>query len=397
MKRIVIVSNFCGRIDGSLNDRFVYIAEMLAATGRYDVELIASDFVHHTKKHQRIDNPEAFRSTVTLCHEPGYTSHKSLKRLYSHRIWGKNVLRHIKSRPNPDIVYCAIPSLTAAHELADYCKAHDIKFVVDVQDLWPEATFMLIKNKLIQKMSVPMAKYINSAYSKADAIVAVSETYVERAKRVNTKQVPTASVFLGNDAERFFNARDRYKNENSDFTIGYIGTLGYSYDLHCVIDAIKILNDSGKYPSIKFLVMGVGPLQHDFSNHATKVGVKCEFTGRLPYEEMAGRLCKCDVVVNPIVKGAAQSITNKIGDFAFSGLPVANTQECAEYRNLIDSYGCGINCSPGDPQDLAKALGKLIENPSLRKQMGQQSLKLGLERFDRRTSYQEIIDLLDKL
>lgn len=397
MKRIVIVANFCGALDGRKDDRFVYLAEWLASSGRYDVELIVSDFVHHLKSHQVLSKEDLYKSKITMCHEPGYISHKGIKRLYSHHVWGKNVLRYIKSRPRPDIVYCAIPSLTAAHKLANYCESNNIKFVVDVQDLWPEATFMFFKNRIIQKLSYPMAKYIDTAYSKADAIVAVSKTYAERAKRVNKKNAPALSVYLGTDADLFFKARDHYTNRYTDFTIGYIGTLSYSYDLHCVIDAIRILNESGKYPPIKFLVMGSGPLQQEFSKHAANVGVSCEFTGRLPYEEMVGRLCKCDVVVNPIVKGAAQSITNKIGDYALSGRPVVNTQECTEYRGLIDSYGCGINCIPGDPQNLAKALGLLIESPSLREQMGQQSLKLGLERFDRRTSYKEIEDLLDNL
>ncbi|MCM1066941.1 MAG: glycosyltransferase family 4 protein [Muribaculaceae bacterium] len=396
-KRIAIVSNFSGVLNGTKDDRFVYIAEMLAATGRYDVELIASDFVHHKKTHQCTPDAGVYSSKVTLCHEPGYRSHKGLRRLYSHRMWGKNVLRHIKQGLRPDIVYCAIPSLTAARLLARYCKTEGIKFVIDVQDLWPEATFMLVKNKAVQKLSQPMARYIDYAYRSADAIVAVSETYAERANRINLRNPPLLSVFLGNDAERFFNARDKHAADYPCFTIGYVGTLSYSYDIECVIDAIKILNDTGKYPRINFLVMGDGPLQERFAGHAKSVGVSCDFTGRLPYEEMVGRLCKCDMVVNPIVKGAAQSITNKTGDFALSGLPVANTQECVEYRKLIENYACGINCEPGNPADLAEAIAKLITNPEMRKTMGENALRLGLERFDRRTSYLGIIRLLDTL
>lgn len=47
--------------------------------------------------------------------------------------------------------------------------------------------------------------------------------------------------------------------------------------------------------------------------------IYAEFTGRLSYEKMVGLLCSCDIVVNPINKGAAQSITNKVGDYALSG------------------------------------------------------------------------------
>lgn len=53
------------------------------------------------------------------------------------------------------------------------------------------------------------------------------------------------------------------------------------------------------------------------------------------YPEMCGRLVACYIAVNPITHGAAQSIINKHGDYAASGLPVVNTQECEEYRNLV--------------------------------------------------------------
>lgn len=56
-----------------------------------------------------------------------------------------------------------------------------------------------------------------------------------------------------------------------------------------------------------------------------------------------------------------------MGDYALSGLPVINTQECPEYRQLIDDYGCGINCECGNTEDVAAAIVKLVESPELRK------------------------------
>lgn len=398
MKKIIIVENFCSRLDGSTHSRFLYLAEMLSATGRYDVEFIASDFVHLEKKHINLKKDLGYKSKITLCHEPGYISHTGPKRLFSHYKWGKSVLQHIKSGEKPDIIYCAIPSLTAAHDLALYCKKVGIKFIIDVQDLWPEAIFMLADNKLVHYLTLPMAKFIDVAYKNADAIVAVSQTYANRAKQVNMRKAQTLPVFLGNDGKVFYDARDSFiSNEKKVFTVGYIGTISYSYDIACVINAIKILNDTNKYDPIKFLVMGEGPLKEQFIKQAEELDVDCEFTGMLPYKEMVGRLCNCDILVNPIIKGAAQSITNKVGDYALAGLPVVNTQECIEYRELIDNYHCGINCVPGDSESMADAISILIKDPDLRKTMGLNSAKLGSEKFDRRTSYLEIIKLIDNI
>lgn len=397
MKKIVIVANFCRGLDGTNHSRFVYLAEMLTATGRYKVELVTSDFHHLSKTHIDESNAGRYNFDIKLCHEPGYVSHKGLKRLMSHYRWGKSVLRYLKSQPSPDVVYCAIPSLTAAHGLAKYCKSRGVKFVIDVQDLWPEAIFMLADNGFIKTATWPMKKYVETAYRNADAIVAVSRTYAARAAAVNEKGAEALSVFLGSDGARFEAARTVRASQEMPFTIGYIGTISYSYDIGCVIDTIKLLDESGEYPPIKFLVMGDGPLLSQFRERAEEGNVDCEFTGMLAYEEMVASMCGCDILVNPIVQGAAQSITNKVGDYALSGLPVVNTQECAEYRDLLARYDCGINCTPGDVAELARAIAWLIRNPERRYEMGRNAARLGHDKFDRRTAYGQIVEMLDRL
>lgn len=397
MYHIYIVANFCLPFDGRTDGRFLYLAEMLAKDKEMHVELITSDFSHATKKYKESPQQEAYKTKLAYCHEPGYMKHASLRRLWSHYVWGKNVGEYVRSLPKPDCIYCAIPSLTAANEIAEYCKCNGVKLVIDVQDLWPEATFMLIKNKILQKVSLPMTWYVNRAYREADAIIAVSQTYVNRALSVNYKNPQTLTVFLGNDGTVFDDSRNRYKESYNDdiFRICYIGTLSYSYDIKCVIDAIEIVRQRnlGTCP-IRFIVMGDGPLRQQFENYASTKNVDCEFTGRLPYKQMVGKMCSCDVVVNPIVKGAAQSITNKVGDYALSGLPVINTQECLEYRNLIEVYGCGINCRVGNASDVADAIERLFKDNELCRRMGEASRKLGVEKFNRQYTYQQIVFLI---
>lgn len=47
---IVIIANFCGALLGERNNRFVYLAELLAKDNA--VELITSDFDHGAKRHR---------------------------------------------------------------------------------------------------------------------------------------------------------------------------------------------------------------------------------------------------------------------------------------------------------------------------------------------------------
>lgn len=143
--------------------------------------------------------------------------------------------------------------------------------------------------------------------------------------------------------------------------------------------------------------MGDGPFRSEFENRAIEARIDALFTGRLPYELMVGKMCSCDIVVNPIVKMSAASVINKVGDYALSALPVINTQESPEYRTLIEQYNCGINCECGNSEEVADAIEKLTLDENLRKKMGYNSLRLGREKFDRRYTYKHIVNAVEEL
>lgn len=401
---IVILADFCGRFDGKGNSRFLYLADMLCK--EHSVEILTSDFDHGTKSHF-MSEIKGFPYKITMLHEESYTKNVCLKRFYAHYIFGKNVANYLKKRKKPDVIYCAVPTLMASYEAAKYCEKNKIKYIVDIQDLWPEAFQMVFHVPIISKIIfLPFQWLANNIYKRADEIVAVSKTYVNRALLVNKKCEVGHCIFLGTKLEDF----DTYATKKADREdievlikqkkpeecwLAYCGTLGYSYDLICVLDALKSIKKQGYIPP-KFIVMGGGPKKEEFEKYAKENDVDVLFTGKLIYSDMCRLLCKCDIVVNPIVKGAAQSIINKHADYASSGLPVLNTQECIEYRELIDKYNMGFNCNNGDSRDLADKLCNLIQNKELRNEMGKNARKCAEEKFDRKYSYNEILQIINK-
>jgi len=393
-KDILIISHFVDFPWEKGNDRFVYVAQMLAGQGQR-VEIVTSDFIHNQKRHRRRgDFPkEPLGFKVTLLHEEGYKKNVCLKRLRSHKGLGSRLKSYLLKRKKPDVIYCAVPSLDLAWEASEYAVKNGIRFVVDIQDLWPEAFEMVLPFPVLGRFLFYRARRkADAVYSRADEIVAVSETYLARGRRVNKKNGKGLSVFLGTE----FAAFDQYREiegpikPKEEVWLAYVGTLGHSYDLTEVIDALRRLNN----PKLRFMVLGDGPLKERFQKQAEKAGILCTFTGRLPYPQMVSLLCHCDIAVNPIMKGAAQSIINKVGDYAAAGLPVVSTQECSEYRLLLDTYRCGFNCENGNIKELAYRLKLLSENQRLRGKMGKNNRKLGEERFDRASTYQRICCLL---
>lgn len=390
---IVIISHFCEDFSKMDNDRFLYIAKKLCK--KHDVEIITSDFRHTTKRH-RNKSKTILPFKITFLHEPGYTKNVCLKRFISHRVWGRRVEQYIRTRKKPDVVYCAVPSLTGPNLVAKYCERNNIRFVIDVQDIWPEAFQMVVNVPVVSQIAfAPFKILANGIYKRADAICAVSDTYCRRAVRVNRKVKTTTTVFLGTELASF----DRYAAENpilekknEEIWIAYCGTLGSSYDLICVIDALCILGDS----RLRLIVMGDGPKKEEFETYAKVKNVQVEFVGRLQYNVMCSLLSSCDITVNPIVHMAAQSIINKHADYAASGKPVVSTQEAKEYKNLIDEYHMGFNCRNNDGYDLAENIKTLIDHKEMRKRMGMNARRCAEEKFDRKVTYKLLENIILK-
>lgn len=392
---ILIVSQYLRNIENfeGNNSRFVYLAKMIK--DNHSVEILTSNFFHGEKRHfKNVGNSGEIK--VTALYEPGYKKNVSFKRIYSHKVLAKNIARYLENRKKPDVIYVAIPSLDVAEAVANYCKKSNVKFVIDIQDLWPEAFKMVLKIPYVTDVLFkPMEIQANKIYSLADEVVAVSETYANHAMKVNKKCKDAKVVYLGTEKETF----DSYAKEETpalekktdEIWVGYIGSLSASYDIKTVIDALKEIKTD---KDICFVVMGSGPKKEEFEEYAKEQNINCIFTGSLPYSQMCATLKKCDIAVNPIKKGSAGSIINKVGDFAMAGLPVVNTQECEEYRDLLLEYNAGINCECENSNEVAQALLKLIENPELLKEMSANSRRLGEEKFDRENTYKIIYEVI---
>ncbi len=393
--KVMIIAEYLDDISNpsTYNSRFLSVADELAADG-HEVQIVTTDFIHSLKKHvsgiSKINN----YPTVTL-HEPGYKKNISLKRFYSHYVLSKNLKKWLKSQPKPDVIYSAIPSLDFAYEAAAYAKKQKIKFVVDVQDLWPEAFEMVINIPVISHLIfLPLKWRADSVYRKADSIISVSDTYMKRVLSVNKTAKVNRVVFLGTDLNYFDKCSEKtfaFEKNDDEFLLGYAGTLGHSYDLITVFDALEKLSKLKMQKQPKLLVMGDGPMREKFEQYSAERKLPVVFTGKLPYSDMAAGLKLCDAAINPIKRNSAGSIINKHGDYAAAGIPVINTQESEEYRNLVDSYEMGINCECENSEDVANAIIRLANDDALRNSMGKNARNCAETCFNRKNTYKKII------
>ncbi len=401
---IYIIANFTCLPTENGNCRFNYLANMLSK--KDEVTLITSTFSHATKKQRETQNYNTSYH-IKQIYEPGYKKNISIKRFYSHYVWGKNVKKYIRQQ-KPDVVYCAIPSLTAAKKIIPICKKNKIKIVIDIQDLWPEAFKMAFSVPIISDLLfLPFTITANYVYKNADRICAVSRTYAEYAIRKN-KNKKGYVAYLGTDISKFDNYANEYssivKKKKSNNTVieirnsfnklskspdevwmAYCGTLGKSYNLKNTIKAISINKEN-----VRLIIMGDGPDYESLIELAKNVNAKTIFTGRIPYPKMCGILKNCNISINPINKKSVASIINKHADYMSAGLPIINTQNTDEIKSLIKEYEIGINCENDDPQTISDGITELLNTKRLNT-MSSNARKCAEELFNRNTSYENLI------
>lgn len=396
---ILLVANYWHFKEEKSSSRYRTMADVIVKSG-YNLEIVTSSFRHLTKKQRDIDkiDLETLPYKVTLLHEPGYKKNISLSRVYSHFIFGRNIDKYLRERKKPDAIIASVPSLDVGDVVTKYANKNDVKVIIDIQDLWPEAFKMAVNIPLLSDlMFFPMKLRADRIYARADRIMAVSDTYVKRGLKCNHKDKSGLSVYIGTDPELVENELKGKKinKPDNEFWIGYVGALGHSYDIKLIIDAVHKVYKKSDH-NIIFKIMGDGDLRAEFETYAEKKLVNCDFMGFLDYGEMMATLKVCDIAVNPIVGESVSSIINKVSDYAIAGIPVINSQKSEEYRNLITKYKCGINCNCGDSDDVARAIEFFIENPEKVKIMGRNAERLGLEKFNRQKTYSKVVELIEE-
>lgn len=391
---IVFVSNYWHFTNEKSSSRYNSIADYAIEMG-HDVTVITSSF-YHTKKSQRTYNIQALYKTV-LIKEPSYKRNVTIKRIIAHSLFAERTLKYLCSlQKKPDIIYLFVPPTGLAEKVVRYAKQNHIRIVIDVLDLWPEAFSMLMPDAVAKLLLAPMKKSVEYAYENADEIVAVSNTYVQRAIRNNPSSNIGHSVFIGTDMDYFDSiAKDAPALEGKlrPITMAYIGMLGHSYDLCGVMDAMALLREQG-YDDTELLVMGDGPLREKFESYARNKDLPVRFTGRLAYDDMIKKLVKCDIGINVLIGKSDASIINKHADYVSAAIPVINVQKNQEFGELLKAYDAGMMCAPGDTQALAATIHYLATDESARVRMGQNSRRLAEDKFDRNKTYREIMDVM---
>ncbi len=142
---------------------------------------------------------------------------------------------------------------------------------------------------------------------------------------------------------------------------------------------------------IKTLFVGDGPLLPELRNRVAALALQgsVEFCGRLPHERVSDVLAATDIVVLPsTMEGLPYAITEAMS----AARPVVASRIGGIPEQIVDGE-TGLLVPPADPQALAAALTRLIDDPAWARKMGEN----GQRRFRDVFTLSEMITHYEKL
>lgn len=218
---------------------------------------------------------------------------------------------------------------------------------------------------------------------KAKAITACSKELQQTALELGANPKHTHLLAWGANPEKF-KPKVKVHNEIDDnkIIVSSLGRMVYKKGFDKLIDAWEKISLLERNSNL--VLGGDGPLLHDFQMHVTKKNLNgsINFIGRVPWDQVPDFLNVSDIFVLP-------SVLDKNGNL--DGLPTVLLEAMACGNAIvasriggvplvIEDYKNGILVSPGDTDELAKAITYLIRHPEIRERFGKEA-RLSIERY----------------
>ncbi|RXK85031.1 colanic acid biosynthesis glycosyltransferase WcaL [Chlorobaculum sp. 24CR] len=145
-----------------------------------------------------------------------------------------------------------------------------------------------------------------------------------------------------------------------------VGRLTPAKGQHILIEACAMLDKAGVPFHLTFV--GDGPDRESLQNYTRTNGLdrKVTFTGALGQDKVREHYDRADIFV---LASFAEGVPVVLMEAMAKEIPVISTR-ITGIPELIEHEQDGLLAMPGDPEDLARQIRTLLENPALRRQFG---------------------------
>lgn len=232
-------------------------------------------------------------------------------------------------------------------------------------------------------------------FSRADHILCVSRVLADEARQRGAGNERVHVLPNAIDPNRFRSPgrehalRSRLGIDDS-IVIGHVG-LFYRWDrLDTLIEVVRSLRD--RRPEIKILLVGDGPEMENLRRTAFRLGMNREviFSGPVPRDDVPAYIDAMDICVLPDSNAFGSPIA--LFEFMAMGKPCV-VPDLGPMRDVIEEGATGMMFPQGNRSALGEVLLRLVEDPSLRSQIGSRAKQIVFERHTWKANARFVVQL----
>jgi glycosyltransferase involved in cell wall biosynthesis len=237
----------------------------------------------------------------------------------------------------------------------------------------------IVRQRFLGRLWAPGLRRV---LAQADRVLASSPAYAHSSPFLRQVADRVTVVPLGIDTARFSGIVRPPARPTADETVQlvFLGRLRYYKGLDVLLDALALV------PRARLLVAGSGPEGTRLRDRAeaNRVSPRVRWLGDVPEGELPGVLACADVFVLPsTARSEAYGLAMVEGMAA--GLPAVST-ELGTGTSWVNQDGkTGLVVPPNDVPAMAGAIRRLMEDPGLRRRMGDAARQRAVAEFDAAT------------
>ncbi|OGS21263.1 MAG: hypothetical protein A2252_08335 [Elusimicrobia bacterium RIFOXYA2_FULL_39_19] len=256
-------------------------------------------------------------------------------------------------KTNIDIIIVYSPPLTLGITAAKLKKLYNAKFIMNVQDIFPQQAIDLkiMNNKSLIFLFEAIESY---CYKMADIITVHSQgnfNYLNNIKKISSDKLkivhnwmdlkPYESVISKNTFRRKYNLENK-------FIILYAGVIGLPQGLIQIVDAaIKLKNEK----DIVFLLVGDGLDKNNIVNESTRLGLtNISFQNFVSLEDYPELVKECNIgLVCLSSKNKTPVVPGKLLGYMAAKIPaIAILNKESDGHQIISDAKCGYSVISGE-------------------------------------------------
>jgi glycosyltransferase involved in cell wall biosynthesis len=347
-------------------DRRVWQEARTLQDAGYRVSVICPKARGFEQRHETLEAIEIHRYRVWEASGPlGYFAEYTLALAAQFRlalsVYARTRFRVLQACNPPDTMFL----------IALFFKLLGVRFIFDHHDLNPELYEAKFGRRDFGYKLVCWAERLT--FRTADVSIATNESYREVARvRGNMRDERTFVVRSCPDLARMWKRPVQLElKEGRRYLVVYLGVMGPQDGLELLLESIALIAHRSKRQDILFVLIGSGTELPRLKALAAEKALEplVRFKGRLSDEEVAAYLSTAELGVapDPPTPMNDKSTMNKILEYMAFGLPVV-LYDLTEGRR--SAAGAALYARPGDPEDFAREILKILDSESLRRELG---------------------------